>query len=426
MASTNYTENKFDEYLDQIRNREKVSNRRRIMKIGLILAILVTGLILFQQYTQNPAQARWHAVAYDELNQEKLSELLADHRKGIVVTHHLLGEDTIRGLADYHRFRDLVDLIEITEEDVDKKEEPKEKETEEYEFASLSQPEESAKLEPGRLQMTEDATLKPFAIRINGATYARENIKFTVVNYDPSVRYMIDFGNGVTRRIRRSTIYAYPLKGVHLIRLIASSKDKGSSVYTKKLTILPPLDQGMAVRKQGSTNQSINPLTDELNINEINRVTAFTVPRSSSGEKQEKEVESKNDIDLVDLGQLKNKEGEVEKKKPEATVDKPLVYAEKMPSFPGGAKALKSYLKKHLDYPSEALEYKTQGQVIVQFVIEADGTITNPKVLKGIGSGCDEEALRIVGEMPKWIPGESNGLRVPVYQSIPINFRLFE
>lgn len=438
MASTGYTENRFDEYLQEIRSREKVGNRRRLLKIGIIGAILVIGFILFQIYTQGPSKGKWYTIAHDQLDKERVAEILKEEKSGFVVSHHLLGLDTIKTLADYNRFRELVKLIEITDGNEVIKGELL---TENLLPQDYSQLKESAKIDRGSLKMTNDATLKPFAVRMNGANYAGENIKFTVVNYDPNVRYTIDFGNGVTRRIERSTVYAYPLKGTHIVRLISVSKTKGSSVYAKRITILPPIDQTIASSKGISEGKRINAQNDGLDVTQINKVTAFTVPRSSSNTNEGKDNSRKflekkkplvdtdekveEDISVIDLGKLKNKESEAAKNKPEAVVDRPLVYAEKMPTFPGGEKARNAYLKKHLKYPTEALNSKTQGQVIVQFVIETDGRISSPKILKGIGSGCDEEALRIVSQMPNWIPGESNGLRVPVYQSIPITFKLF-
>lgn len=437
MASTRYTENRFDEYLQEIKSREKGSNRRRLLKIGLISAILATGFILFQLYTQGPS-GKWYTVSHDQLDKQRVSEILQEESNGFVVSHNLLGLDTIKNLEDFHRFRELVRLIEITDEDQVLKEEML---TDNLTQQDLTQLKESAKIDRGSLKMTNNATLKPFAIRMNGSNYAGENIKFTVVNYDPTVKYTIDFGNGVTRRISRNTVYSYPLKGTHIIRLIASSKTMGSSVYAKRITILPPLEQAIASNKGVKETKRIKAVNDGLDLNQINKVTAFTVPRSSSipptkaskpkPVKEEKtftkeDFSSENEeVSVIDLGKLENKESETARNKPEAVVDRPLVYAEKMPTFPGGEKARTSYLKRHIKYPAEALRNKTQGQVIVQFVIETDGRISSPKILKGIGSGCDEEALRIVGQMPNWTPGESNGLRVPVYQSIPITFKLF-
>ena len=103
--------------------------------------------------------------------------------------------------------------------------------------------------------------------------------------------------------------------------------------------------------------------------------------------------------------------------------DKPFSVADIMPGFPGGEAALYRFLSEKLRYPPLAARNSIEGKVHVRFVIEKDGTVTNASVMKGIGYGCDEEAVRVVNEMPKWIPGEINGVRVPVFSSIAVNFK---
>jgi protein TonB len=98
---------------------------------------------------------------------------------------------------------------------------------------------------------------------------------------------------------------------------------------------------------------------------------------------------------------------------------------EEMPQFPGGEQALYAYIKKELKYPQMAKENETQGTVYVTFVVQADGTITNPKVIRGIGGGCDEEAIRIVKGMPQWTPGKQGGKPVRVQYNLPIRFKLY-
>ena len=109
-----------------------------------------------------------------------------------------------------------------------------------------------------------------------------------------------------------------------------------------------------------------------------------------------------------------------------ATSDEDTVYqmVEEMPQFPGGENALMSHVSKNLVYPEEAKEKEIQGRVFVSFVIEKDGSVSNVKVLRGIGGGCDEEAVRAVSSMPKWKPGKMKGKPVRVNYQIPINFKL--
>ena len=82
------------------------------------------------------------------------------------------------------------------------------------------------------------------------------------------------------------------------------------------------------------------------------------------------------------------------------------------------------YIYDTMQYPAEAREKKISGQVIVQFVVSAEGEIQNAKVVRGIAGGCNEEALRIVNSMPTWNPGMHNGRNVPVTFTLPIKFVL--
>ena len=104
--------------------------------------------------------------------------------------------------------------------------------------------------------------------------------------------------------------------------------------------------------------------------------------------------------------------------------NKVFVAVQQEPAFPGGKQKWADYLKENLKYPSQAKENSIQGRVFVQFVVERDGVISNPKVVRGIGSGCDEEAIRLMKASPKWDPGLQNGHAVRVQYMVPIDFRL--
>jgi len=100
------------------------------------------------------------------------------------------------------------------------------------------------------------------------------------------------------------------------------------------------------------------------------------------------------------------------------------VVVEQMPRFPGGQAALMKYLATHIKYPELAKESGIQGRVFINFVVEPDGHIDHVKVLRGIGGGCDEEAVRVVKSMPKWIPGKQRGKPVRVSFNLPVKFTL--
>ena len=97
---------------------------------------------------------------------------------------------------------------------------------------------------------------------------------------------------------------------------------------------------------------------------------------------------------------------------------------EQMPEFPGGQQELMNFLMKNIKYPKEATDKGTQGRVIVQFVVDKDGSVVEPKVVKSVSPELDQEALRVIKMMPKWQPGKQNGEIVRVKYVVPVSFRL--
>ncbi|MBR5205505.1 MAG: energy transducer TonB [Bacteroidaceae bacterium] len=97
---------------------------------------------------------------------------------------------------------------------------------------------------------------------------------------------------------------------------------------------------------------------------------------------------------------------------------------DKKPKFKGGETGLEKFLKENVKYPAIARENGVQGRVIVEFIIEKNGSITNAKIIKGVDPHLNNEALRVVNLMPKWKPGKHKGKKVRVRYSMPILFRL--
>jgi periplasmic protein TonB len=97
---------------------------------------------------------------------------------------------------------------------------------------------------------------------------------------------------------------------------------------------------------------------------------------------------------------------------------------ENAPAFPGGDVARMKFLQDNIKYPQMARESGIQGTVYVTFVVERNGNVTDVKILRGIGGGCDEEAVRVVQNMPKWEPGKQRGKPVRVQFNMPIKFTL--
>ncbi len=110
----------------------------------------------------------------------------------------------------------------------------------------------------------------------------------------------------------------------------------------------------------------------------------------------------------------------------EEEVDEDVIFTvvEDQPEFPGGEEARQRFLEQNLRYPQMAREAGIQGTVFVTFVVETDGSVTDVRILRGIGGGCDEEAIRVVRMMPRWEPGRQRGQPVRVQFNMPIRFRL--
>jgi protein TonB len=114
------------------------------------------------------------------------------------------------------------------------------------------------------------------------------------------------------------------------------------------------------------------------------------------------------------------------KSKAEAEVEDPMPFTivEDKPLYPGGQDAMLKFLGDNLKYPKIAKEAGILGVVIVQFIIEKDGTVGEVKIVRGLGGGCNEEAIRVVSMMPKWTPGRQRGKAVKVTFHIPLKFSL--
>jgi len=123
-----------------------------------------------------------------------------------------------------------------------------------------------------------------------------------------------------------------------------------------------------------------------------------------------------------DKGKLEAGIPGVETAPPDSTAK--VVVPEKQPCYPEGEDARSKFIVENIRYPEQAMKNKVQGKVFVSFIVETDGTITNVKIMRGIGAGCDEEAVRVIKLMPKWKPGEVKGKPVRTNFVIPIRFAL--
>lgn len=148
---------------------------------------------------------------------------------------------------------------------------------------------------------------------------------------------------------------------------------------------------------------------------------------------QDQLMETKTAIGTFDVKGNDDANGEVLKAKEVITQPEPPKHVEEnkvfdvveqMPSFPGGPQALLQYLNSNVKYPVVAQENGVQGRVVISFVVEKDGSVTDVQVAKSVDPSLDKEAQRIVKSMPHWIPGKQNGSAVRVKYVVPVSFKL--
>lgn len=153
---------------------------------------------------------------------------------------------------------------------------------------------------------------------------------------------------------------------------------------------------------------------DEIKLDEVQKsdkaVGAFTVEGN----------------DEVGGAVLKAKDDIAAPEPPKHVVEETKIFTvvEQMPMYPGGNAALMGYLRDNIKYPTVAAENGVQGRVVVGFVVERDGSITDVNILRGVDPSLDREAMRVVKSMPRWNPGKQNGSAVRVKYQVPVSFRL--
>ncbi|MBO7110629.1 MAG: energy transducer TonB [Bacteroidaceae bacterium] len=128
---------------------------------------------------------------------------------------------------------------------------------------------------------------------------------------------------------------------------------------------------------------------------------------------------TEDNVEWVDLDDY-----EVVEVEPEPEEEEIFMVVEDQPEFPGGTAALLEYLRKNIKYPAICRENNIQGRVLVTFIVNKDGAIVEPEVVKSVNPSLDKEALRVISTMPNWKPGSQRGKPVRVKYTVPVNFRL--
>ena len=224
--------------------------------------------------------------------------------------------------------------------------------------------------------------------------------------------------------------------GISLVKFVDSRTKSVAQTSVAELSALNQPKKKAEVKQQ----KKVKLEQPEKVVERVKSSVKFTAPVIKKDDEVKPEDELKTQDELMStktaIGALDVKgnddaNGEVLKIKeavaqpePKPEVEKVFDVVEQMPSFPGGPSALMEWLSNNVKYPVVAQENGVQGRVVVSFVVERDGSITDVKVVRGVDPSLDREASRVVRAMPRWIPGKQNGSAVRVKYNVPVAFRL--
>ena len=224
--------------------------------------------------------------------------------------------------------------------------------------------------------------------------------------------------------------------GISLVKFVESRTKSVAQTSVAEISALNQPKKKAEVKQQ----QKVKLEQPEKVVERVKSSVKFTAPVIKKDDEvkpedelktQEELMSTKTAIGALDVKGNDDANGEVLKIKeavaqpePKPEVEKVFDVVEQMPSFPGGPSALMEWLSNNVKYPVVAQENGVQGRVVVSFVVERDGSITDVKVVRGVDPSLDKEASRVVRAMPRWIPGKQNGSAVRVKYNVPVAFRL--
>lgn len=224
--------------------------------------------------------------------------------------------------------------------------------------------------------------------------------------------------------------------GISLVKFVESRTKSVAQTSVAEISALNQPKKKAEVKQQ----KKVKLEQPEKVVERVKSSVKFTAPVIKNDDQvkpedelktQEELMNTKTAIGALDVKGNDDANGEVLKLKeavaqpePKPEVEKVFDVVEQMPSFPGGPSALMEWLSNNVKYPVVAQENGVQGRVVVSFVVERDGSITDVKVVRGVDPSLDREASRVVRAMPRWIPGKQNGSAVRVKYNVPVAFRL--
>ena len=446
-----------DHLQSQISVYRKHLRKKRLKQAGKLLAVVLllftVGYVILQFLPFNAQSQKYSYESFDlqDLNLALVNKHLETPNKRIII-RNVNGTDTIASIDDYWNLmknKQANPNQEIAEASISQEDIPANVDSLSDVEASIPLPQEDQALTPATENTGDFAAARSYEnldIDIRGDKTAGKRLLFFVKNYDPLLSYAVDFGNGKRGTIQQYYRHTYPRAGNYTVRLTAT-KD-GQQVVQKSYEVYIANEterQTPAANVADNTPSSLsNPVQETPASNSSNRTENSPIssvpsvveqpePTSTSGTTSnagspsvpsadtsvaDAEVRQPTTPPAVSTTPTDEAEEVVE------VAAGPLKVSDIKPSFPGGDAAMLNYLNDKIRYPQAARDHGVEGRVFVQFIVEENGSLSNIKVVKGLGYGCDKEALRIVRSMPRWIPGEHRGQKRPIIYTIPVIYQL--
>ncbi|MFN8430193.1 MAG: TonB family protein [Spirosomataceae bacterium] len=256
-----------------------------------------------------------------------------------------------------------------------------------------------------------------------GAYYLRKNYKSYLTRafvYGTGL-FVLIFGGAYT--YTNVIVPNLPKDNLREVEIDMSKLKEEKKVEEKKLDIPPPPPPPPKQEQQEVATIKFLPPEPKKD-----EEVVIETPPPAQNEIDTKKISNVNKEGSEDVGAISIADDQpevVEIVKVEKPVEEEIFTAvEQQPDFPGGTTAMYKFLGDNIKYPAAAQRANVSGRVFVKFVVEKDGSIGAVEVLKGIGFGCDEEAIRVIKSMPKWNPGRQNGKNVRVFYNMPVVYKL--
>ena len=451
---------RISQHLDELnREHRRKQARQTTIIAGGILALVLIGFLISRSFLfssgKESEKVEEGVFLLENISPDRVQQYFASEDGGMIIKYeeHYV---TLFSVEDYY------DLIEKLSGNVTYTEFPEYVDTLEGDNFLLDP---FVPIEPDTdLPSFEDAPLASESkVIIQGDRLASSSLQFIISNFDPRLDYQVDFGDGNQKdnlqreffhEYKKGGSYTLELKGYYEGEEIFSSSRKinidrrESRPKTTLVSRNPP--RNTPKKNNSDRIRTDNEKTDSdedkqrniksldipsVNLSSIGDAPEFNQSNSSENQGEESPVvpesTSRSEVLVSSVASPEiytdptaSSANSQPLRRYKKTYVEPLKIANKMPSFPGGSSALLSFLNDRLNYPQAAKDFSVEGIVYVQFIVDEEGEIRNTQVVRGLGYGCDKEALRIVREMPRWIPGRHEGEIVPVIYTIPINFRL--